>query len=102
MAKDYDKQTILDNRFYVPPGVIDVRARGEEDGDVYYDNPEDVAVDGPVLETPISDVPMPPTSYAIVEQRVRVSTDGHSVVDVMIEFPDVPGIETIDVRITKA
>lgn len=102
MAKEVDKQLILDNRFFVPPGVIDVRNAGDEDGDRYYVSPEDVAVPGPILETPTSEIPMPPTSYEIAEQRVRIGTDGRAVVDVMLEFPDLIGVETIDVRVTKA
>lgn len=101
MAKEVDKQLILDNRFFVPPGVIDVRQAGEEDGEGYYD-PIDLMVEGPILETPVSVVPMPPTSYEIVEQRVRITSDGRAVVDVTVEFPSVDGVETIDVRITKA
>lgn len=100
MAKDVDKQIILDNRFFLPPGVIDVRNAGEENGEGYYD-PIDQQVEGPIFNTPESPIPMPPTSYAIVEQRVRISSDGRAVVDVLIEFPDIDGVETIDVRITK-
>lgn len=102
MAKEIDKQLILDNRFFVPPGVIDVRAAGDESGDRYYENPSDVAVEGPVLDTPTSNVPMPPSSYQIAEQRVRISSDGRAVVDVWVEFPDINGVDTIDVRVTKA
>jgi hypothetical protein len=101
MAKEINKQTLLDNRFFLPPGIVDVRAAGEENGEGYYDTP-DVAVEGPILSDPNSAVPMPPTSYKIVEQRVRISSDGRAVVDVYLEFPDVAGIETIDVRVTKA
>ena len=102
MAKEVDKQLILDNRFFVPPGVVDVRQAGEENGEGYYTEPTDIAVEGPILDTPASVVPMPPTSYEIVEQRVRISSDGRAVVDVMVEFPDLDGVENIEVRITKA
>lgn len=102
MAKEIDKQIVLDNRFFVPPGVIDVRQAGAEEGDSYYGDPADVAVEGPVLDNPVSIVPMPPTSYEIASQRVRISSDGRAVVDVFLEFPDLTGVETIDVRITKA
>lgn len=100
MAKEENKQIILDNHFFVPPGVIDVRAAGGEDGTTFY-NTEDIAVEGPTLNTSDSTVPMPPTSYEIVEQRVRISSDGRATVDVLLEFPDVDGIQTIEVRVTK-
>ena len=101
MAKEENKQIILDNRFFVPPGVIDVRAAGAEDGETFYDA-TDIAVEGPTLSYPEATLPMPPSSYAIAEQRVRIASDGRAVVDVLLEFPDIAGVETIDVRITKA
>lgn len=103
MAKEIDKQIILDNRFFVPPGVIDVRSAGEQDGSGFYDAVADVA-DIPDASAPDPDSPsilLPPTSFTIVEQRVRISTDGKAAVDVLLEFPDVPGVQTIDLRVTK-
>jgi hypothetical protein len=101
MAKETSKQIILDNDFFVPPGLVDVRAAGKEDGEFYYDAATQ-AVEGPTLETPVSKIPMPPSSYEVVEQHVRISSDGRAVVDVMVEFPDISGVESIDVRVTKA
>lgn len=101
MAKEENKQIILDNRFFVPPTVIDVRAAGDTNGAKFYDV-TDVAVEAPTLSDPTANIPMPPSSYEIVEQHVRISSDGRAVVDVMLEFPDTPGVETIDVRVTKA
>lgn len=95
------KQIILDNRFFLPPGVIDVRAQGEEDGESNYII-GDQMVEGPILSDPEATIPMPPSSYKIVEQRVRTTSDGRSVVDITLEFPDVVGVDNIDVRITKA
>lgn len=102
MAKEPDKQIVLDNRFFVPPGVIDVRQAGAEEGDTFYDTPRDIAVEGPVLGNPGDAIPMAPSTYEIVEQRVRHGSDGSARVDVTLEFDDVYGIDTIDVRITKA
>jgi hypothetical protein len=96
-----NKQIILDNRFFVPAGVIDVRAKGAEDGESNYII-GDQMVEGPILSNPVATIPMPPSSYQIVEQHVRITSDGRAVVDVMLEFPDIDGVETIDVRITKA
>lgn len=101
MAKEPDKQIILDNRFFLPPGVIDVRDAGSENAELLYD-PSDLAAEGPILDTPESTVPMPPSSFTIVEQRVRIGSDGRAVVDVTLEFADVPGVDSIEVRITKA
>lgn len=101
MAKEIDKQISLDSHFYVPPGVIDVRpGQVDDDGQGNYDNPQDIAVEGPVAPEPDSP-PMPPTSFQIVEQRVRIASDGHAVVDVLIEVPDVAGVDNIDVRVSK-
>lgn len=96
------KQIILNSNFFVPPGVVDVRAQTDDDAvDTFYDV-GDIAVEGPTLDDPEDVVPMPPSSYTIVEQRVRLSAGGQAVVDVTLEFPDVYGIETIEVRTTKA
>lgn len=100
MAKEVDKQTIIDNHFFVPPGVIDVRQGGSESGTDSY-IPGTTAVAEPILETPESLVPMPPTSYTVVDQRVRIASDGRTVVDVVLEFADVPGVNSIDVRVSK-
>jgi hypothetical protein len=99
--RDDNAQVIVDDRFYIPTGIIDVRNAGASDGSDYY-GPKDVAVQGPILNTPSANIPMPPTSYSIVEQHVRISSDGRAVVDVYLEFPDVPGVNSVDVRVTKA
>lgn len=99
MAKDRDRDIELDPRLYVPPGIIDVRQANKENGEYYY-NAEDVAAEGPILEHPEAVLPMPPSSYQIVDQRVRIAPDGRAVVDVTVEFPDVQDIYSIDVRVT--
>lgn len=101
MAKEPDKQLILDDRFFLPPGVIDVRSAGEENGVGFYD-PEDVAVDGPTLLTAESTIPIAPTSFQVVDQHVRIGSDGRAVVDVTLEFPDLPGVYSIEVGLSKA
>lgn len=101
MAVDSNAQVIIDGRFFVPKGVVDVRqANSESDSDAYQ-YVADVMVD-PTPDPSTAIAPMPPTSYSIVEQRVRISSDGSAVVDVTLDFPDVAGVESIDVRITKA
>jgi hypothetical protein len=103
MAKALDNVTYIDKRFYNPPFVIDVRSAGEEDSF------GDYAAGGGGGGEPAPDLPgtgegkviSPPTSYTIINQTVRISADGSSVVDVTMEFPDATGIVAVDVRITK-
>jgi len=100
MATSRDRDVVLDPHFFVPSGVVDVRQQNNENAEYLYDD-SILAEEGPTLETPTSVIPMPPTSYQIASQRVRIASDGRAVVDVYIEFPDVDGIETIDVAVTK-
>lgn len=102
MAIQQNPQTIIDKHFFVPVGAVDVRQQNDSDTEFIY-TPADTAQDSnqPILATPTSTVPMPPSSYEIVSQRVRISADGTAVVDVTLQFPDIPGIDHIDVRITK-
>lgn len=101
MAVESNKQTIIDQHFFVPTGVVDMRQSDSTDYSYLYD-PATTAVEGPIINKPTARVPMPPTSYSIVDQHVRTSADGTTVVDVTVEFPDIPGVNSIDVRITKA
>lgn len=107
MAKAPDDDIIIDKRFYAPPFIIDVRQEGEENGEFDY-KPGDVAAAGPILQNPgnggsggVTNVPMPPTTFKIKSETVRIAADGRSVVDLVLEFPDVQGIERIDVGMTK-
>lgn len=91
----------LDPHFFVPPGMIDVRQENKENMEyVYSDNPEVIAEEGPVLEFPNSPVPNAPSGYTIVSQTIRTGSDGRTVVDVLLEFPDIGA--DIDVRVTPA
>lgn len=103
MAIQQNVQQIIDSHFFVPVGAVDIRQQNNTDFEFIYTAP-DVATDNnaPILDTPTSTVPMPPTSYEIVSQRVRISADGSAVVDVTLQFPDIPGVDHIDVRITKS
>jgi hypothetical protein len=42
-----------------------------------------------------------PTSFTVYEQRVRISPSGTAVVDVTLDFPDISGVASVDVRVTK-
>lgn len=103
MAIQQNPQTIIDSHFFVPVGAVDIRQQNAEDYQYSAYNPADTASDNnqPTLQTPTSAVPAPPTSFSIVSQRVRISAGGTAVVDVTLEFPDIPGIDHLDVRITK-
>lgn len=100
MAVDSSKQTVIDNHFFVPKGAVDVRQANEDDYAASY-TADATAENPPIISVPGAIVPMPPTSYEIVDQHVRISPDGTTFVDVTVEFPDVAGIATIDVRMTK-
>lgn len=105
MAKETDKQIIIDEHFFVPQGVIDVRHASEEEGSTFYSSPDDVAApDVYIPDATSEEVPvlMPPTSFSVYEQRVRIASDGRAVVDVVLDFPDMYGAKSIDVRVTKA
>lgn len=103
MAVQDSIQTIIDRHFFVPVGAVDIRQQNEADSEFSY-SPGTIAQDNnqPILQQPTDTVPMPPTSYEIVSQHVRISSDGTAVVDVTLQFPDIPGVDHIDVRITKS
>lgn len=88
----------------MPPAVIDVRQDSETNSYDAYSNPaiSVEVIDGPILEFPNSSIPSAPSSYSIVSQTVRQGSDGSSVVDVLVDFPDISGIYDVDVRVTPA
>lgn len=55
-------------------------------------DPESAGVDG---SPPI------PETFTIVSQTIRYNADGTQVVDVIAETDDLPGTDTIEVRVTK-
>lgn len=97
MAQTRNREIVVDPRFSVPPGVVDVRQENSENGEFNYTQ-EDQAQDGLIITTPGASVPIP-SSFTIVSQRVRISPGGQQVIDVEIDFPDYP--YSIDVRTTK-
>jgi len=99
-TRNDNTQVVIDDRFYVPPGMIDVRQSGSSSDSGYY-GPQDLTGDIQVVAPPAPTLPTPPTSFQVVEQHVRVSSDGRAVVDLYLEFPDDEGVESIDVRVTK-
>lgn len=100
MGKTRVRSVEIDEHFFVPTGVVDVRQEGEDNGEFNY-GPQDTAIGAPVLETPDAIVPMPLDGMKIIEQRVRIASDGSSVVDITFEFPDVAGVQSIEMSYTK-
>lgn len=100
MAKTRTRSVDIDGRFFVPPGVVDIRQENKENGEFAYGS-SDTAIGAPVLESPEAIVPMPLDGMQIISQTVRITADGSSVVDVELSFPDVEGVQSIDVRATK-
>jgi hypothetical protein len=107
-------EVVLNPAFFLPPDVIDVRVADTSDpsqeDEVTYDDVVDVD-DILVEDTPnvsIDDdgeggeILPTPQWMTIIEQQVRISTDGTAVVDVIIELEDVTGATEYDVRVTKS
>jgi hypothetical protein len=113
MATFKDRDIEIDPRFPVPQGVVDVRQESgteisygysETDGS---ENDPALAVinDGsssstPILLNPAQLVPIP-KSFHVVAQETRITTDGRTVVDVTVEYPDVDGVSAVERRLTK-
>lgn len=120
-------EVTLDPRLFIPDGVIDIGVRSTEidpdtptpttddsdaiddgttgstdtgsgDGGVVYDPP--TGVDIPVESGESDKLPTPQT-VTIISQTIRIAPDGSSLVDVVIEVEDIPGVTNYDVRITK-
>lgn len=115
---------VIDPNFPAPPGIADVRQGeqstrrlseyteaggynlppGEEPevidpvtpGEPGEELPDDGS--GPIVTTPL----IAPTNLRIVSQTQRFNPDGTYVVDAVLEFDDVQGAISYDVRLTKA
>jgi hypothetical protein len=114
--------TTVDGNFFIPPGVVDLRYKTEEEiraEDANNDDPSpenstpesapefevvDVSA-APFAEgtgTPPANPEIPaPDWLTVVSQTVKFSNDGTSLVDVIIEVQDIPGVSLIDVAVTK-
>jgi hypothetical protein len=100
--------TVVDERFFVPPGIIDVRNVDPDDPEAggYTDIPSDTSAGSlPVewVETgegANSSLPVV-QNISIVGQSVRIAADGTTLVDVIIEVDDFNGIANYDIRVTK-
>lgn len=110
MATRSQNQVISINQmFYAPPFVVDIRSGNDNDGfEDYTPGPEGTANNGDGAGTStggtgtVGSPILPPSGYKIVSQTVRIAPDGSSVVDVVLEFPDQSGIQSVDVEIAAA
>lgn len=102
MAKAFDGEIVVDKRYYAPPFVVDVRQEGANDADYIPGGSAGSGGTTPAPELPGDGgkIRLPPTSFTIVSQTVRIAADGRAVVDVLLEVPDVSGVQAIDVRST--
>lgn len=100
--------TTIDPRFFVPPGVIDVRERTADESAQIYDV-DTTVVSGEDVQPPAPDsindgtrLATPSSITVVTPQTVRFAPDGTQVVDVILEIADVEGATNYDVRVTKA
>lgn len=101
MATANRRDIVIDQYFSVPSGLVDARYENKSDGEFNYTD-DDQADSFPTLTDPQAIIPtLPLTSFKIVDQTIRISSDGRVVVDVTFEFPDVQGIDSVAIREAK-
>lgn len=105
--------TVLDPNFFLPPGVVDMRYRTDQDPTDDTDNPDmsesviDIEFDdtdtseGDVAGDEGNVIIAPPSSLVVLSQTVRHAPDGHSVVDVILSVEDGPDVANYEVQIQK-
>jgi hypothetical protein len=111
----------IDPNFSLPPGVIDLEyrnideprdsstERSEDNGEVInvdYDSSSfqelnDWGNDTGTGTDSSGDILYPPDSITLVTQTVRITSDGRTVVDVVLEIDNSVAGVTYDVRLTK-
>lgn len=98
---------LIDPRLDVPRGIAGI-IYSDPDRDIDFfqtDNADDLIqsddiIDGPIPSEPDTDL-RAPSSFSVIEQKVRISPGGQTVVDVIIEIEDVEAIKDYETRITK-
>lgn len=92
---------------YVPPGLDQVvQSQIYVDDSTEFDlDDSDIAVEQGIevdeTFTDISDAPPIPENFTIVSQNVKVMPDGTQLVDVIIDTDNFPGVQDMEVRVTK-
>lgn len=115
MANKQEKDILIDPRFEFPRGIIGVeysKPREEEefsqtsyslemlDDETINGEPVGSDSDQPSSAPPSFSLKAP-SSFSVVEQKVRISPGGTTVVDVVIEIDDIEGVKEYDTRTTK-
>lgn len=113
---DKKDETYIDPNFFLPPNVYDLGyvnkdevdleptgfATGADDGvseEVVVNASEDLSTD--TAPESASQLPIPET-ITVVSQTVKAAAGGGYLVDLIIEIPDMNGVENYDVAVTKA
>lgn len=107
-------EVTIDPRFTFPDDVIDLKQNHHDEDlpEAYDDNDYSAAISEVTLDqtVPSNDVLSEPETahvlhapqyLSIVSQTVRISSDGTSFVDVVLEAEDVLGADSYEIRITK-
>jgi hypothetical protein len=114
---DKKDETYIDPQFFLPPGVFDIKyapgneVNSEENATEFsdYDSGDSEVTetanddDTWASVTPESNSVLPiPDTITIVSQTVKAAAGGGYLVDIVIDVPDLPGVENYDVAVTKA
>ena len=104
------KDVVINPDFFLPPNVLDLRyLNTAEDGDSSSaDSTADLTLplDEVVDDVPVGndgsspDLPIP-DGITIVSQTVRSPAGGGYVIDVIIDIPDIPGVDGFEVSVAK-
>jgi hypothetical protein len=111
-------ETYIDPQFFLPPNVYDIRyvendnvSEDEDTATEFVDsesvNPdpvEDASEDetwSPATPESHNELPIP-DGLVVVSQTVKAAAGGGYLVDIVIDIPDLPGVENFDVAVTKA
>jgi hypothetical protein len=112
-------ETYIDPNFFLPPNVFDIRYIDKDDTSEGEDVPElsesdsgptDIdtidtvtAEDDYASALPETTNPLPiPDGLTVVSQTVKAAAGGGYLVDIVVDIPDMPGVENFDVAVTKA
>jgi hypothetical protein len=108
-----ERKSGLDPTFFLPPNVLDLRYTESENADDGGEEVVDSSTDVPPVDsapeisengeflTPEAAVQIPiPDGITVVSQTTRSPAGGY-VVDVVINVPDIPGVENFDVQVAK-
>lgn len=115
MAENSD-EVYIDPQFFLPPNVLDIRYV-ETDNLVDEDESDDLTETESSTDTIIenssgdvtwvdytpeehSELPIP-DGLTFVSQTVKAAAGGGYLVDIVVDIPDLPGVETFDVAVTK-